>query len=276
MADTWRPAEPDIETIRRIARDPMKALADLEIPACVFRGAYPVSDCDGLIDRFIQKGLIDDPKTWDPETGRKRIDIGSSLAQKGNNQDAFFAHAAGTHELYETLFDGFVDPVETLYDGLSALASDKKVVTAYEPDGRRYGPAIFRIHYEGHRYAPHIDHVTLREKRFDFAVTRFTHQFAGVLVMRNTTTDATATQSILHRCPWTPAIHPHLRGETFYEYAAAQNIESVRVDMNPGDLYFFNTGAIHEVPALEGDDARVVLAVFVGYSEDDDEVFVWS
>ncbi len=276
MADTWRPAEPDIETIRRIAPDPMKALADLEIPACVFRSAYPVSDCDGLIDRFIEMGLIDDPATWDPVTGRKRIDIGTSLAQRGSNQDAFFAHSAETHKLYETLFDGFEQPVKTIYDGLAALARDKKVVTAYEPDGRQYGPAIFRIHYEGHRYAPHIDHVTLREKRFDYAVTRFTHQFAGVLVMRNTTRDDTATQSIMHRCRWSPAVQPHIRGGTFYDYARAQGIDSTQVDMAPGDLYFFNTGSIHEVPALEGNDARVVLAVFIGYSEDDDEIFVWS
>ena len=46
--------------------------------------------------------------------------------------------------------------------------------------------------------------------------------------------------------------------------------------MGPGDLYFFNTRLIHEVPALEGADPRVVLAVFVGYSEEDGEIFVWS
>lgn len=276
MADSWRPAEPDIDAIRRIAPDPMKALADQEIPACVFRGAYPVPDCDGLIERFVKKGLIDDPATWDPATGRKRIDIGTSLAQRGATKEGFFTHSAETHALFNTLFDGFANPVETIYEGLAALAADKKVVTAHEPDGSQYGPAIFRIHYEGHRYAPHIDHVTLREKRFNYAVTRFTHQFAGVLVMRNTRPDDLATQSILHRCPWSPAIQPHLRGDTFNDYAKAKAIDRAQVDMGPGDLYFFNTGSIHEVPALEGDDARVVLAVFIGYSEDDDEVFVWS
>jgi len=30
------------------------------------------------------------------------------------------------------------------------------------------------------------------------------------------------------------------------------------------------------VPAIAGDQARVVLAVFIGYSPDDDEVLVWS
>ena len=46
--------------------------------------------------------------------------------------------------------------------------------------------------------------------------------------------------------------------------------------LDPGDLYFFNTRCIHEVPAVQGDDPRVVLAVFIGYAEDDDEIYVWS
>ena len=48
------------------------------------------------------------------------------------------------------------------------------------------------------------------------------------------------------------------------------------MDLQPGDLYFFNTRLVHEVPALEGSSPRVVLAVFIGYSADDPEVFVWS
>ena len=43
-----------------------------------------------------------------------------------------------------------------------------------------------------------------------------------------------------------------------------------------GDLYFFNTRLIHEVPGLPGELPRVVLATFIGYSQDRDEVFVWS
>lgn len=272
----WQPAGPDIASIQASVLDPMKALARGDVPACVFRDSYPVADCDGLIDRFISQGLIEDPTSWDPDKGRKRIDIGTSLGMRGGNREAFLEHSAETHTLFETLFDGYVDPVKTIYDALQALAPDKRVVTACEPDGRAYGPAIFRIHYEGHRYQPHIDHVTLREHRFDYAVTRFDHQLAGVLVMRNTTLDERATQSILHRCLWNPNVKPYIQADRFYDLAEARRIERCRVDMRPGDLYFFNTQIIHEVPALEGDDARVVLAVFIGYSEDVHEIVVWS
>ena len=46
--------------------------------------------------------------------------------------------------------------------------------------------------------------------------------------------------------------------------------------MDPGDLYFFNTRLIHEVPGLDSEDPRVVLATFIGYSSGHDEMFVWS
>ena len=55
-----------------------------------------------------------------------------------------------------------------------------------------------------------------------------------------------------------------------------QQIGNCRVELEPGDLYFFNTRLIHEVPAVGGDDPRIVLAVFIGYEPADSEVFVWS
>ena len=37
-----------------------------------------------------------------------------------------------------------------------------------------------------------------------------------------------------------------------------------------GDFYVFNSGLVHEVPAVVGDaKARIVLATFIGYSDDD-------
>jgi hypothetical protein len=50
----------------------------------------------------------------------------------------------------------------------------------------------------------------------------------------------------------------------------------VRVELEPGDLYFFNTGMIHEVPGVDGELPRVVLATFIGYSADEPDVMVWS
>ena len=271
----WLPAGPNVEAVRSQYADPLLALSQAEMPAIVLRQAYDPAHCQALMQRFVNWGLIRDPLVKNAD-GRTRIDIGTSLGNRGHDQAAFLRHAVDTHQLFAHLFDGFDNPVQTMYDSLAALAVNKEVKTAREPDGRLYGPAIFRIHYETHSYKPHIDHVTLREKRFNYAVSRFEHQFAGILCLQNASQGGRKAQTILHQCVWTPDVQPHIDNETFPQYAAANNIGSYRVELAPGDLYFFNTRCIHEIPPLEGDDPRAVLAVFIGYSADDDEIYVWS
>lgn len=273
---TWNPTEPNLAAAFARSADPLRALANAEIPAIVLRDVYDPDQCSALIRRFIGWGLMRDPKDVNSADKRTRIDIGTSLGNRGHDQEDFLNRAVGTHELFAHLFADFVDPVKVMYDALAALANGKAVKTAYEPDGRQYGPAIFRIHYTTHSYVPHIDSVRLREKRTNYAVYRFQHQFAGILCLQNALHGERSAQTIVHNCLWTEDIQPHIANGTFHEYAAENNIGHYRVDLAPGDLYFFNTHCIHEIPPLDGNNPRIVLATFIGYSPEDPEIFVWS
>ena len=91
----------------------------------------------------------------------------------------------------------------------------------------------------GTTYKPHIDHVTLREKRFDYDVTRFGHQFAGVLCFQNALHEGRSTQAILHRCMWTPEVQESIATDTFPDYARRNGVSSYTVDLEQGDLYFY-------------------------------------
>ena len=277
----WAAAEPDVGSVLAAHPDPLASLARAEVPAIVLRGAYPTEHCRALIDRFVERGLMDSRLLDADSVQPRRVDIGTSLSNRAADKEAFLAHAQETRTLFASLFAGHPSPVKLVYDRLGQLAAGKRVTTAYEADGRSYGPAIFRIHYAGHRYQPHVDHAGKHERRLDYAVSRFAHQFAGVLCMQNSRSGGNRSggriaQSILHRCLWTPELEPCLQQDGFAAYAAANAIEHYQVDLQPGDLYFFNTRLVHEVPALEGSSPRVVLAVFIGYSPDDPEVFVWS
>jgi hypothetical protein len=301
----WKIAEPDLESILSDRAEPLEALAAGEIPATVIRNAYPAEACRRLIDRLIAEELLYDPRQPIPQkfiddaipegyyregrsgedkfawqakaaTGRRRIDIGTSLGYRGSDPDDFFAHSRETHELFARLFTPDDDPVRICYDHLERLSRTKRVVTAHEPDGRQYSPAIIRAHYGGYTYAPHFDSVRLRERRSDYAVHEFEHQFAGVLVLQNTQIGDQSAQCVLHRCFWEPDIDPHLKQGTFHDYAEQNEVDNVEVVLEPGDLYFFNTRSIHEVPGVAGELPRIVLATFIGYSSDRDEIFVWS
>ena len=279
MTGDWLPAGPDLPSVlSQYPRLLYTPLAKAEIPAIMFRGSLDARLCAGLIDRFMERGLM--PTAEQAATGdskRLRVDIGASLGTKGNQGEAFFASADQTRELFKTLFVGLPSPVDLVYETLAALVGGKNVRVAREPDGSEYGPAIIRIHYDGHRYKPHVDHVSLREQRFDYAVTRIEHQFAGVLCLQNALAQAgRVPQAILHRHLWMEEMDRLPAEEEFRKLAADRQIENHQVDLGVRDLYFLNTRCIHEVPAVVGDQARVVLAVFIGYSDDDDEVFVWS
>ena len=46
--------------------------------------------------------------------------------------------------------------------------------------------------------------------------------------------------------------------------------------IRPVYMYFFKSDSLHEVPGFAGSLARIVQATFIGYSEEDPEIMVWS
>ena len=304
----WPIAESTIPAVLANDPRPLESLAAGEIPAIVLRGHVPASDCSELVGRCIEQQLLYDPdnpesreldavsipeghftegtntassRAWGREgetreRASRRIDIGTSLGYRGSNQEEYFDHSSRTLQLFGKLFDGMTNLVQVVYSALEKLSVDKHVKTAEEKDGRKYGPAIIRAHYGGYSYQPHFDSVRNRENRTNYSVYDFAHQFAGVLVLQNAEEKGVTPHTRIHRCFWEPEITPHLQSNTFPSYARDNGIEWCDVTLQPGDLYFFNTGCIHEVPGIDGKDARIVLAVFTGYSRDRDEIHVWS
>ena len=294
----WVALEPDVEAVFAHEDDPLQALADARIPGVVLRGAYNTDHCSGLIRRFIERGMMRNPENPDPDLeanyqfaggpgSNSRIDIGTSIVNRtrggqrisdndAENREDFLQHSAATHELFSHLFDGFDNPVDALYDSLSSLSVGKEVKVAREPDGRLYGPAVFRIHYTGQGYAPHINHVSIVDKLFNFDITRFRHQFAGLICIQNATDDDRCPHAIIDQCVWSPEVQEHLSNATYFQYMAENRIPRYQIEVNPGDFYLFNSGCIHQVVPVEGKTPRTVLATFIGYSEDDDEIFVWA
>jgi len=274
----WLPVEAEnVEEIVAQCPQPLEELAAGRIPAFIIRQAFNPAHCAALVERFYDLGHLYDPRQRE---GVGRVDVGTSLGSWGSDEEVFFEHARKTHELFGTVFAGYDDPVAFIYEMLAALAPDKQVMTAREPDGRLYGPAIFRTYYEERGHGPHTD--TLWRDResgakrgVEYAIGRLERQFSGVLCVQNSLDDDETGQSILYRKRWTPEMEPGWN-KTFHEDAAAAGIEKVRVKLEVGDFYVFCSEYVHEVPAIRGDIPRIALAAFFARSDDIDEIFVWS
>jgi len=97
----WIALEPDLETVFSCEDRPLQALADNRIPGIVLRKVYNQDHCQGLIQRFIERGMMRDPEnptaelkgtyqialvtSTSPNANKPsstRIDIGTSLANR--------------------------------------------------------------------------------------------------------------------------------------------------------------------------------------------------
>ena len=268
----WTPAEGSLTDILKKYPRPLNALVAGEIPGIVLREAFNPEHCVGLVERLFERGLA----YRQVRPGRAPVYVGPGLAGHSADPDKFFAYAADTHELFKTLFNGYDDPVKTFYEVLSHLAPDKRVMTAREPDGRLYGPAVFRIYSAGAGHGPHFDSVAKRQKLFNYEVSRFRHQLAGVMCFQNSEEKGESGEPFLYNCPWTPAVQKYITEGTFRQYVNEGGIPRIQIQLEPGDLYFFFSENIHEVPPVTGEKPRIVLAAFFGMSPDDEEIFVWS
>ena len=93
--------------------------------------------------------------------------------------------------------------------------------------------------------------------------------------MQDAEVDEEQGQTFIYRQRWRPNM-PKGWNKTYREDAAAQGIERVRVQLQPGDCYVFCSEYVHELPGISGDIPRIVLAAFFAMSQDDDEMFVWG
>ena len=245
-----------------------------------------------------------------------RSDIGYSLGTGGNHQATYYSKCAAVRHLYSQLLQGLApnnDPLNLMYDSLATLCGrTKRVSVAHEHDGRQYAPAIIRIHKPetgnglGHTYHPHYDSVRLREQRKGFEVFKYDTQLAGVLVLQapqrvavpNTDTGDKYFDSILYNFPASelpsrrltqsaqlgldvlenggPTSGMDVHGPSWRKFCENHPVAVETTELNTGDMYFFKTDNVHEAPGFGGDRCRVVFCTFVGYSESEDEIMVWS
>ena len=126
----WLPAGEDLKQVLTTLKDPLRALSRAELPAIVLRRTCTAGQCAALLTRLVERGLMPSAEEI-ARTERRRVDIGTSLANFGNDRDEFLNRSAESTELFQTLFDGVENPVTLIYHALATLAKSKRVITAH-------------------------------------------------------------------------------------------------------------------------------------------------
>lgn len=239
-----------------------------------------------------------------------RWDVGTSLGNLGHDPDEFFSDAERTHELFRRVLSepmGRRSPLYVMYSALTDLSGGTKRSMCAEQGGRRYGPGIFRSYQPGGAHGVHFDSVRHRERRSNYSAFEFDVQFAGILLLQAPDRQARPDAGVVDHFVGVGGLAAEvaMRGEAslqdsfiyemagkdatatleakgqtlkddFRELAQREKISCAPVQLSAGDMYFFKADNVHEVPAFGGNTSRVVLATFIGWSEHDPRVFVWS
>ncbi|WP_107048298.1 ATP-grasp domain-containing protein [Streptomyces sp. NRRL F-2747] len=240
----------------------------------VFRGMIPAAECTRITERF-----------WSSPARRTRgADapgqyVGSYHYHKTTRDYLDEANAAqpGLDEILGTPHD----PLTTIRSGLAdALAAEGVRFRSARHDGHEAGTALLRSWHGAGQFAlaPHEDEAQCGEPRqADFEIQRvkgrpigamnlcLENGSAGRLVVWNTRPDDAVREELGLVHTGSPYPLRHLDG-----------IESLRLDIAPGDVYFFNGAHVHAVePETDPAVRRTTLSGILGFI-DDRTVVSWT
>jgi hypothetical protein len=197
--------------------------------------------------------------------------FGTYLAPHLGAPERYFA-ASGSGD---TLFpDPEADPRARVRERLRAFLGLNSLDVAAEPDGRRYAPAIVRLHRDGVGNPLHNDNVMRDAAATSLSLSRLRHQFSCITCLQ----ECDGGGELLHyRRRWTPSDEAFKVPQGLgYTGDAVAGAELFRFRPETGDVYLIDPTNYHAIEPVRGRD-RLTMGFFFGFFDDVlDEGVCWS
>lgn len=240
--------------------EPKAALAVLRGGSlgAVFRGMVPPEVCADLAERFWRSGAA-------RERGGEAPVRYLGAYHYHKKTAAYLDECAEVEDDLEAVLRVPGDPVAAFYGGLDdVLRAEGATVRPAEHEGRRASRAVVRSWFGRGEFAllPHEDRGQCREPgQADFEIQRTgAHQICalniclengagGALRVWNVQPDEAAKRRLGTEYTGSP-----------YPVAELEGIESVRLTLEPGDVYTFNGSHVHAVEPSDDPAARRTTA----------------
>ncbi|MDT0343966.1 2OG-Fe(II)-dependent halogenase WelO5 family protein [Streptomyces litchfieldiae] len=240
----------------------------------VFRGVIPAATCAELTDRFLTS----------PARRARGSDVPGQFVgafHYAKTTDDYLRQAAATRSALDEILDMPDDPLAALRRELGDVLADEGVeLRLARHDGREACPAILRS-WDGEdefALAPHEDYGQCTEPgQADFEIQRATaHQVVamnmcltngagGRLIVWNIKPDEPSRRRLGLQYTGVP-----------YPLGSLAGVESMSLDVRPGDIYLFNGSHVHAVePSADPLARRVTLSGLLGFI-DEKTVVSWT
>jgi hypothetical protein len=246
----------------------LRRLVDGDVPVVVFEGLAPSATFQR--NRAAIRQLLPQSTTTRYANGALTT-IGPYLAKHLADTDAYFREAERAESVLATAGVDIATEVRTQLAGALGLAS---LEPAVEPDGRRYAPAVVRIHADGVSNPLHNDNIARDARGSGLSVSRIRSQLSCVVCLAEC--DA-GGELVMHRKSWEPADEAYkVPGGLGYRSAVTGGAERHEFRPRAEDVYLINPTMYHEINRVSGAD-RLTLGFFIGFYDDDlEKGVVWG
>ncbi|WIM94526.1 hypothetical protein ACTOB_006553 [Actinoplanes oblitus] len=249
-------------------QDLLRRLIDGDVAVVRLRGLLPAAEFAANRERL--RRIFSDATTTRYVNGALTT-IGPYLAKYLSRPDDYFTAArAAENRLDEVSFDlsAQVRQALTKEFGLHSLRP------AEEPDGRRYGDAVVRVHADGVSNPLHNDNIMRDARDTGLALAGLRHQLSCVVCVEEC--DEGGELRIYQRS-WRPEDEAFkIDGGLGYDAGVVAGAPVHTFRPRAEDVYLINPTHYHEIERVHGAD-RTTLGFFVGFpGESLTDAVVWG
>ena len=241
-------------------RDPglLRALIAGDHAVVLLRGLLPASLLD--TERSRVNALFSQASTTRYTNGTLTT-IGPYLAKYlANAADYFPAADAATEMLQSASFD-LAARVRAELCRCFGLAS---LGPAREPDGRRYGDSVVRIHADGVSNPLHNDNIMRDAAGTGLALSHLAHQLSCIVCIQECDSGG---ELAIYRKPWAgPDEEFKIPGGLGYDKQVVADTPCYTFRPQTGDVYLINPTYYHEIGEVAG-APRTTLGFFIGFGD---------
>jgi hypothetical protein len=229
-----------------------------EVAVVRLRELLPPQDFDLARDRL--PDLVAEARTTRYVNGALTT-VGPYLNKYLDRPDDYFTEAERAEALFRRAGFDLADRVRTALAKAFAL---RTMEPATEPDGRRYGPAVLRVHADGVSNPLHNDNIMRDAADTGLSLAGLAAQLSCVVCVQECDTGG---ELMIYDRPWRPEDERHKVDRGLgYDHMVVADARRLIFRPRSHDVYLINPTHYHEIERVGG-ASRITLGFFIGFHD---------
>jgi hypothetical protein len=285
----WKPVILNSLQLDNLVNDNNDIIHDLingNISCIIINNLITNNNCINILKKMEDKNLLKNQIPYNNYGINFRFnEIGITIDHIWrNNPEQYFNECIKVNNLFETIFDDSLNPLEIFIKTIKKVAGEKYIVLQHQKNNILCPKGVFRIfspssdefpyHTDGFNYGNIINNITNIDKNlFPMIMNSDTNSIIAIILVLQQTDNATNEIDLhnylvddLELIKDEIGMYSHWMGTKYtnnniLKYKL-QDKEFFSPILNTGDMYIFSASRIHKLNNLIQNNNRIVLATF--------------